>query len=401
MEEPNDAGFNDETIGINEMQGDLDYLKKQVMDNHPVMKDKNIRGQFEEKIDAAYEKLDSIKKKDEFVFLVMEILAALKDGHTAVDLYNGDYKAIDLNFKWLNEGMIINENADVLKKGDKILTIGDMTPENILSDMKNIISSENDYWVKYKTEQFLPTEMFLNHLGLINNEGKVDVVIENNRGRTKNIQLELNKDINIMDKYYNQKPFYYEINKKKSTGIFYLNFCIYDEQFKKELKEFFLDINKNKIKKVVIDLRRNPGGQDLVIREFLKYIDIDKVELLNDVSFNVSPNKQVDLFYGEIYVLASKETFSSAHGFAGIFKNNHIGLLVGEPTGNGTLSYGNTLKHELPNSKIKFNVATKSFKIPKTELDSDTLEPDVHIVYTRQDIILNNDPVIDWINNCS
>ncbi|WP_442916727.1 S41 family peptidase, partial [Lutispora sp.] len=42
------------------------------------------------------------------------------------------------------------------------------------------------------------------------------------------------------------------------------------------------------------------------------------------------------MFYGEIYVLASKETFSSAHGFAGIFKNNHIGLLVGEPTGNGT-----------------------------------------------------------------
>ncbi len=388
------------TISTSEMKIDLHYLEKCVIDNHPAIKNKTKINKFREKIDYAYETIDSIKSNDEFIFLVMEILATLKDGHTAVDLYNGNYNAIDLSFKWLEEGMIINEESDMLKKGDKVLMIGNMTSEQILLNMRDIISSENDYWIKYKSEQFLPTKMFLDHLGLINDKDKVDILIEDHSGKIKNIQLAFNKYINIVEKYYNLRPFYYEINNNKNIGIFYLNFCMYNEQYIKKVEEFFCDIKKDKIEKVIIDLRRNSGGEEVVIREFLRYINVQKVELLNDLWFSNSINEQADLFNGEIYVLTSKETFSSAHGFAGVFKNNNIGLIVGEPTGNATLAYGNILRCELPNSKIEFNVATNIFKIPNKGVYSNTLEPDIYITYTRQDIILNNDPIIDWIINC-
>ncbi|WIV13446.1 S41 family peptidase [Proteiniborus sp. MB09-C3] len=389
------------TISISEMNMDLYYLEKQVIDNHPALKDKDTLDRFKGKMDYAYEKIDSIKSNDEFVFLVMEILATLKDGHTAVDLYNGSYNAIDLNFKWLDEGMIINEGNEVLKKGDKVLKIGNMKPEQILLNMKKFIPSENDYWLKYKSEQFLPTKMFLNHLGLINNKDKVDVLVEDYNGKIKNVQLSFNNYISIMEKYYNLRPFYYEINNNKSIGIFYLNFCIYNEQYIKKVEEFFHDIKKDRIEKAVIDLRKNSGGNAVVIGEFLQYINVEKVELLNDVWFSNSINEQTDLFNGEIYVLTSKETFSAAHGFAGVFKNNNIGLIVGEPTGNATLAYGNAPRCELPNSKIEFNVATDIFKIPNKGAYSNTLEPDIYITYTRQDIILSNDPIIEWVIDCN
>ncbi len=65
------------------------------------------------------------------------------------------------------------------------------------------------------------------------------------------------------------------------------------------------------------------------------------------------------------------------------------------------LAYGNAPRCELSNSKIEFNVATDIFKIPNKGVYSDTLEPDIYVTYTRQDIISNNDPIIEWIINCN
>ena len=48
------------------------------------------------------------------------------------------------SFVWLKDGMIISENTDLLKKGDKILSIGNKEPEQILKEMKKIIPAEND-----------------------------------------------------------------------------------------------------------------------------------------------------------------------------------------------------------------------------------------------------------------
>lgn len=131
----------------------------------------------------------------------------------------------------------------------------------------------------------------------------------------------------------------------------------------------------------------------------MKHLKIEKVRTLNNLSFENPNYKQSDLYDGSIYILTSKRTFSSVHGFAGIIKNNNLGLVVGEPTGNATISYANMKNHELPNSKINIKVSTATFILPNTLTHADTLEPDLYICPTRNDIIQNRDPVMDWIIN--
>lgn len=45
-------------------------------------------------------------------------------------------------------------------------------------------------------------------------------------------------------------------------------------------------------------------------------------------------------FKRNVYILTSSLTFSSANDFAVIFRDNNIGKIIGEPTGNQSSSYG-------------------------------------------------------------
>ena len=362
-------------LSTEEMKADLDYLKSCVLQNHPKMLNEETKKEYLNFYETLYSKVRTPMSKNNFYFLTMKALARLKDGHTSVDLYSPTYKSIDLNFVWLDEGLIISEGNGILKKGDRILAIGNMKPQKILDNMREVISSENDNWVKFKSEQFLPTQEFLSYLNLINKDGKVEVKVERTYGKNDVIRMNFDKEINIMKEFYDFEPYYFEVNENSDLGIFYLNACVYNTDYEEKVEEFFKIVNEKDINKIVVDLRQNSGGDSRTVYTFIKHLDKIK----------------------KVYVLISKETFSSAILFAGIVKNNDLGIIVGESTGGGTVGYGNIIDFELPNSGINFNVATKLVEILNKSGFSETLEPDNQIQIKRQDIIEDKDPIMDWI----
>ncbi|HHD92455.1 MAG TPA: peptidase S41, partial [Candidatus Portnoybacteria bacterium] len=56
-------------------------------------------------------------------------------------------------------------------------------------------------------------------------------------------------------------------------------------------------------------------------------------------------------FKGNVYVLTSKETYSSAADFAQAIKAYKLGKIIGEKTGGWIVCYGDIVEDQLPNSK--------------------------------------------------
>ena len=76
------------------------------------------------------------------------------------------------------------------------------------------------------------------------------------------------------------------------------------------------------------------------------------------------------LFDGDIYVLTSNGTFSSATLIAEILQDNGFAKVVGEKCGNMPEGYGEVVAFQTPDSILTFQISSKHFeRIDKSKAD--------------------------------
>ena len=242
----------------------------------------------------------------------------------------------------------------------------------------------------------------------------------------------------------NKTPFvYYKDNIE--TAVLVVNSFGGDIRiFQSNLTKIFKEINKKKIKHLVIDVRQNDGGfranaihlysfitnnifkqiknryvaslsvpeRKYVTRTFLNEKQFLKDKYNNhpiydgwklnfdDLETIMVPDK--DRFKGNVYVIAGGATFSSGSSFALNVKNNPDITLIGEETGGGYHFFNGEFPvyYELPNSKIvmimsmeKISNYTKDKTIPK----GSGVPPDRHIILTLEDLRSGKDPELDYV----
>ncbi|NBI07766.1 S41 family peptidase [Senegalia massiliensis] len=387
--------ISEEAMSHQEVEEDIEYFLK-TLDTHPLVSEKpELARELNEFVYSEIK--DSITEKNLY-FIVSKALSQINDAHTMIDIYSQDFRAVDFRVKWLEDGLFIISDGQMFSKGDKILKVGNKSINEVLNDFSKVLSVENENRLKFLIEQLLPTKMYLEYLNVINEDGTVTFKIMNIEGEESNIKLRFNTRYNLLDKHYKDifdNPYYYDIDSENKVGVYYLNQCLYNDEFKKSVGEFFNEVNKLDIRKIAIDVRRNPGGDSRAILEIVKYLEYDQVVNLNQSIKSI--NKSGISYDGDIYILVSKETFSSGNGLAGVFKYNNLGILVGGATGNSTKAYGNTISFTLPNSKIMYNIATKKILIPVNGSHSNTIKPDINIKVNIDDILSKRDPVIKWL----
>ena len=179
----------------------------------------------------------------------------------------------------------------------------------------------------------------------------------------------------------------YEIDKEHNAAVLTLYSCDYNREYKDTIKNMFQEVKDQGITNIAVDIRNNGGGNSLVANEFLKYIDVDSYKdwawdwRLGCFMFHI-PQKTVQndkyedlLFQGNLYLLTSNYTFSSAMNFAQYVKDNSIGKIIGEPSGNAPDSYGDLSCFKLPDSGILIQIFTKKwYRIDNIE---GLIEPDI------------------------
>ena len=145
-------------------------------------------------------------------------------------------------------------------------------------------------------------------------------------------------------------------------------------------KEMLEMIRQQGPEKLVIDLRRNRGG-DYTLGE--KY-------LIHPIRTLPSINRK-----GHLFILISGYTFSAAMNNAAQFRQQTAALLVGQEIGEKPDSYQEPRSMTLPNSHLTVRYSTRFYRFATN--GGNAIRPDQEVVPAWADYKAGVDPVLEWV----
>jgi len=172
------------------------------------------------------------------------------------------------------------------------------------------------------------------------------------------------------------------------------------------LQNVFQRLQTSSVEHLIIDIRENGGGDDVIwIDGILPYIADKKWRTGGDFRVRMLAGREQDghkagdvvdgensfkdyypekeKFKGDVSVLISKFTYSSSILFANVIQDFGFGELVGESTGGMTNQTGGTQAISLKHSKLRAIVPFFYLKRPKGAEDFQTVQPDIEIAYDK------------------
>ena len=402
-----------------QMEEDLDYVVRMLENVHPATH----RGFSEQQIatiDAAYQYAQEPMTTTRFYFLANTVICSLQDAHTQLRPMKGLLnRRIDVPISSLSDGFYVECDREPFRRGDRIVALGDKDIETIVREMRSLIPAENEHWRRLGMAKKLQRHEFLNHLGVVESNA-VDVGVERNA-----TAITLTAPLKLPARVPRPaaRPWVgHQVFPDLSLGLFYLDKCTVNDSYRKALRSFFERVRDHDIRNVAIDVRQNGGGNSRVIDEFLRYLDISRYRHFGgDIRYSKevaaqrgysrtsgyrrgkphrARNRRIEdkslLFDGKLFVLTSPATFSSGNWFAVIIRDNDLGTVIGEPTGNAPSSYGDIATFQMPNTGFSFTVSHKRWARPNPDNDPENaLYPDIPVFTTIDDIINGTDPQIE------
>lgn len=407
-------------LTVDEMVEDLDYVVRILGNVHPA----TYRG-FSKKqvavIDAAYQRVQEPMSAARFYFVVNTVICSLQDGHTQLrPMTHNQNRLIDVPIIWLHDGFYVNDHRGPFQRGDRIVAMGGKSIETLYQQTRILIPAENEHRRKWCVARKIHREEFLDYLDVIENDA-VDIRVER-AGTEKTLAAQLKPAAQCRRAPPSRPWVGYQVDADLSLGVFHLDTCNPNDQYHKTVRAFFEEVSEKHIGNIAVDVRRNRGGNSRVVDAFFRYLNIDRYRHYGgDVRYSKelaektggprtsgyrrgkpgsARNRKVEdkslLFDGRLFVLTSPATFSSGNWFAVIIKDNGLGTVIGEPTGNAPSSYGDVPTFQMPNTGFSFSVSHKRFVRPNPDNDpADALYPDVPVYTTIDDIINGIDPQLE------
>ena len=184
----------------------------------------------------------------------------------------------------------------------------------------------------------------------------------------------------------------------KDGNIAYVQIFQFDESLSGDFKNGVYQILQSPAKKIILDLRNNPGGYLETAQEIAGYfLKKGQTVTIEDFGEGKEQNIYVSQGNGElanypIVVLINQGSASASEILAGTLRDNRNVRLIGEKSfGKGSVQEVVDLRG---GSFLKITIA--KWLTPKGNFISEVgLDPDVKIEITDQDIELNNDPQLD------
>ena len=392
----------DERLSSKEALKDLDYAVKYLKKLHPFF----IKGMPQD-IKEQYEDIrENIKKSDgitvgELNQDIETIFSMIGDGHTYV---LGNY----------SDNRYLKNNVEWEKNHCRLIAVNEKTVQELLEEKAELYSFDAPSWERELMTFDLISIYGLRYLGFSVSDG-MEYTYETEDGKREIIVCS-DEDFVSSEEYQalssseedDTKDFVrYELNEDKSLAVLTLNECIYNDEYTDCIKEMFTKIKQKGIQNVAVDLRNNGGGDDSVAFEFIKYLDTDSYNCMTyrqrlgifrtPVSDAFTENERYEslTYDGQLYILTSANTFSSAMAFAQYIKDNQLGVLIGEAPGNDPNGYGEVSAFQLPDSNLFMQISTKQFYRADRSCEDIYVLPDVSCdsdeVFEKLENMLNNE----------
>ncbi len=409
-----------DTLEPEKMLDDFTYMVEVIESVHPDPYQFMGETEWETRKSEIAHKINEPLTAADYYFALKNLVVSIGDAHTVLHFDEAD-KGLPLTFEWVEEGLVILEDYGPFKKGDLIERIRDKKPQNLLHGLDTMVSSENIYWVKNQSKSLLQKRSVLEYFDLVQNDRVLFSIDRDGRLLQLSSEFEIKRSrAEEQEKILADRHGWY-IDQDNNFGLFYLKVCINDEEFRKDVKEFFEAVKNNGIGKVIIDVRENIGGDSGVMEAFMRQLPIEHYKTYGTTiryselaakragmrktrgtSTYLPSTRKVETvenpFQGNIFIFTGNQTFSSGNWIAVVFHDNDLGTIIGEPTGNSPSSFGDMLSFQLPNTRFILGVSYKYFTRPDPSRDpQNSLYPHIIINKTRENIINNSDPLIEYI----
>jgi len=420
---------------IKELQNDVDSLTKYIEETHVNAFYKFPKNKFFKEADSIKSAIIKPLNVFDFYFLTASLIAKLEDGHTSLMFPLKEYFDLNPCFfpyhdKLSNKEPFISIispfqtiKSEIPSKAE-IISINGIESNKIIKDIIKFNSGESDnIKLDHGTNFFL---CYLNKLYGMTDSYKVKYKI-NDKLETKNIDgikydalIKQMKQDTTKESTSEQVDYSLKLLSETKTAIIDFERFNDAKKFSVFIDSAFGQIKTNKIENLIIDIRNNGGGDSQIGDIFFQYISHvpyiqylkDKIKYSNlqkenykmrfsmsqDSSWLYSINKPNGLieeendsstmklqdnplrFNGNVYLLTSISTFSSAACFAQCFKYYKMGKIIGEETGGWIIHYGDVINASLPNTKLNLTISHKLwYEIGAEENDFHGTIPDINV----------------------
>lgn len=271
--------------------------------------------------------------------------------------------------------------------GARVLKIGGVPIERASEMGRELFSrDENPTAGDSFLNSALTTGATLHGLGITPNRNVSQYTLVNDEGREFTLDVHSPGSGADLVTAYGEPPLYMQNAPDRFSCTFFAEastlYCNVRDilELKEPTKAMLAKIREKNPQKLVIDLRRNRGG-DYTLGE--KY-------LIHPIRDLPSINRK-----GHLFVLISANTFSAAMNNAAQFRTQTAALLVGQEIGEKPNSYQEPRSMTLPNSHLTVRYSTKFYKF--VDSGENAVRPDQEIVPTWADYKAGRDPVLEWV----
>ena len=327
--------------------------------------------------------------RDEIVAACISIVSELQDEHTMV--FPMDKFTLPFRLKWTNEGAIIfvTDSSHQNLLNTTLLEINGVDIFHAKHLIGSQLKQDNLWYVEDMSNYFFVSPTLLKAKKILNPNASNFIKVKDALGKIREEQIQL-LPTNVRHQWIYaewtkslpsfQKTGNYWFHFDEQNKALYLNYekCKEDENypFKNFLKDVWSSVKLNHPKKIIIDLRSNPGGNSAILQPLIKKIAS-------------SPYNEK----GKLFVLIGTKVISSSLINAVQFKQKTKAIFIGQPTSGNLIHFGEIKSFELPLLQCRVIYSTNKFDLMNGTKGS--LHPDIEITYTIADYRSGKDPAYE------
>jgi hypothetical protein len=375
-----------------EWREDLQYLAREIPRRHKNAFHRVTREQFERAVaefDTQIPSLDDTK----IVLGLSRITTMIGDGHTRLNWY-WSYRPAPLSLYWFGKELRVTRTIAAHRRalGARVVKIGGVSIDEAVARQQPFVQQgENEWFAKSESAGFMEYPALLYAIGLAPDATHAQYTFEDAKRRRFTLDLTSLPpdsraewlDAASNPPLYRQRlnePLWYTYLPESQTV--YFNFKGYPSRdaFKKFAQDLFGFIDNNPVKRLVVDMRQNGGGDFTRGRDFI----------IPEVKKRAAVNRR-----GHLFVVTSRWTYSAGMTNAIDFRKETNAVLVGEPTGARPNGYQENRDFRLPNSRLNVWVSTQFYKFQEQETPG--VMPDQRIDPDWASYRQGRDPVMEWI----
>jgi hypothetical protein len=339
---------------------------------------------------------------------IFRLLAALGDGHTEMA---GSRRRIEfamtmpLAFYAFDDGLYVIAAAPKYRDlvGARVLALDGTPAETALKKIDELIPHDNEMWLRTMEPHFLRHVPFLQDLGIIADDAKVQLSVQTAAGGRETVRVDADPAapdiwnqlprpagwIGIADasradyQRDNGSPFWWRW--RADDKILYVQYNSIADGAKQSLADFAQElgraIDRYPVDKLVVDMRNNNGGNTFLNEPLLRVV-------AGAAKVNAA---------GHLYVIIGRRTFSAAMNAVSYFARYTHALFVGEPTGGRPNSPGDENFFTLPYSGIVVNLSDRFWQGSWPDDFSPWRAPDIAAPVTFADYAAGRDAAMEAI----